>query len=222
MCSRAHYMLLWVYRKTWIKRKCTEVIHWKVGHLELNKSIVPYDIWPCSDIFDFVLTFADIPTIDTIVVPVLNHFIENIYIYNIEIWDVMEESFGEDRHTSNQSPVFISFATIQSGSHGERKCTVNMRLLTYNNLKDGRPWGLDIFWCWNVQCQAPAYNMIFHVHGKQWVETKIKYTCLQCCMIQKGIPCSSWIHAVRSQKYGRVWYQWPLSVAQQCKIGIIQ
>ncbi|KAG2057311.1 hypothetical protein BDR06DRAFT_878201 [Suillus hirtellus] len=182
---------------------------------------------PCSEIFDFVLTFAGISTIDTIVVPALNRFIENVYIYDMEIWDAMEESFGEDRHILNQSLVFISFATIQSGPHGERKCTVNMRLLAYNIFKDGQPWGLNIYRCWNVQCQAPAYNMIFHTHGKQyygrqWVETKVRYTCLQCHMTQKGIPCPSWVHAARSQNYGRVWYQWPLSVAQRREIGIIQ
>ncbi|KAG2063551.1 hypothetical protein BDR04DRAFT_1037639 [Suillus decipiens] len=179
-----------------------------------------------QDIFDFILTFAGVSTIDTIVVPALNRFIENVYIFDMEIWDAVEESFGEDRHALNQTPVFISFATMQDGSQGECQRVVDTRLFAYNNLKDGRPWGLDIYRCWNVQCQAPAYNMIFHPHGKQyygkhWVQTKIKYTCLQCRMTQKAIPCPSWVHAACSQNYGRVWYQWPLSAAQKREIGII-
>ncbi|KAG2108261.1 uncharacterized protein F5147DRAFT_773845 [Suillus discolor] len=179
------------------------------------------------DVFDFVLTFAGVSTIDSIVVPALNRFIENVYVFDMHIWDAMEESFGEDRYALNQSPMYISFATITNGPNGERNHIVDARVLAYSNLKDGCPWGLDIYRCWNVQCQAPAYNMIFHVHGKQffgqrWVEMKLKYMCLQCKMMQKGITCPSWVHAARSQNYGHVWYQWPLTSAQRHEIGVIQ
>ncbi|KAG1830500.1 hypothetical protein DFJ58DRAFT_671594, partial [Suillus subalutaceus] len=185
------------------------------------------DITYCRDVFDFVLTFAGVSTIDSIVVPALNRFIENVYVFDMQIWDAMEESFGEDRHALNQSPVFISFATINTRPDGVRERVVDARVLAYSNLRDGRPWGLDIYRCWNVQCQAPAYNMIFHPHGKQlfgqrWVDTKLKYTCLQCRMTQRAIACPSWIHGARSQNYGRVWYQWPLTPAQRRDIGIIQ
>lgn len=184
------------------------------------------DVTQCSDLFDFVLTFAGISTIDTIVVPALNRFIENVYVFDMAIWDALEESFGEDRHALNQSPVFISFATIKIGSKGERYRVVDSRVLAYSNLRDGRPWGLDIYRCWNVQCQAPAYNMLFHPHGKQffgsrWVETKLKYTCLQCNMVQKAIPCPTWVNGACSQNYGRVWYQWPLTESQRRDIGIV-
>ncbi|KAG1719708.1 uncharacterized protein EDB91DRAFT_1065368, partial [Suillus paluster] len=177
------------------------------------------------DLFDFVLTFAGVSTLDSVVVPALNRFIENVYVYDMKIWDALEESFGEDRHALNQSPVMLSFADIQVGADKVPYRVVDTRVLAYSNLKDGRPWGLDIYRCWNETCQAPAYNMIFHPHGKQrfgmqWVQTKMRYQCLQCKMEQRSIPCPTWIHAARSQNFGRVWYQWPLSTKQKREIGI--
>ncbi|KAG2036334.1 hypothetical protein BDR03DRAFT_983107 [Suillus americanus] len=115
------------------------------------------------DIFDFVLTFAGISTMDLVMVPVLNQFIKNVYIYDMKFWDAQEESFGEDKHALNQSPYY----------------------------------------------------------GKHWLTTNIKYECLQCNTKQKAIPCPTWIHAARSQNYGRVWYEWPLTAVQEQQIGII-
>ncbi|KAG1886467.1 hypothetical protein F4604DRAFT_1571705, partial [Suillus subluteus] len=179
-----------------------------------------------DDIFDFVLTFAGVSTMDPVVVPALNRFIENVYIYDLKIWDALEESFGEDRHALNQSPVFLSFADMNTDENKVRRRVVNTRVLAYSNLKDGRPWGLDIYRCGNVKCQAPAYNMIFHPHGKQyygkyWLQTKMRYSCLECGIMQRAIVCPSWIHAARSQNYGRVWYEWPLSAEQKRDIGVI-
>lgn len=164
-------------------------------------------------------------TLDPIVVPALNRFIENVYIYDLAIWDALEESFGEDRHSLNQTPVFLSYADIHSEDKVRRRI-VNTRVLAYSNLKDGRPWGFDTYRCGNVACQGPAYNMIFHPHGKQWygakwLNTRMKYTCMQCNTTRKGITCPTWIHAARTQNFGRVWYEWPLSMAQEREIGII-
>lgn len=158
-------------------------------------------------------------------VPALNRFIENVYIYDLPIWDALEESFGEDRHALNQTPVFLSYADIRSEDNVRRRI-VNTRVLAYSNLKDGRPWGFDTYRCGNVACQGPAYNMIFHPHGKQWygakwLNTRMKYTCMQCNTTRKGITCPTWIHAARTQNFGRVWYEWPLSMAQEREIGII-
>jgi hypothetical protein len=179
-----------------------------------------------SDIFDFVLTFSGVSTMDPVVVPALNRFIENVYVYDLQIWNALEESFGEDRHALNQSPVFLSFAEIKTNGDNVRQRIVHNRVLAYSNLKDGRPWGLDIYRCSNAGCNAPAYNMIFHPHGKQyygsqWLQTKMKYECLQCGVVNKSIPCPPWIHAGRSQNFGRVWYEWPLSAEQKRDIGII-
>lgn len=190
--------------------------------LEISCSYTPRN----SDIFDFVLTFAGVSTLDQVVVPALNRFIENVYVYDLKIWDALEESFGEDRHALNQSPVFLSYADMMPDENRVRKRLVNTRVLAYSNLKDGRPWGLDIYRCGNVACQGPAYNMIFHPHGKQyygmhWLQTKMRYSCLQCGSMQKAIACPTWIHAARSQNYGRVWYEWPLSAEQKRDIGII-
>ncbi|KAG1879693.1 hypothetical protein C8R48DRAFT_589568, partial [Suillus tomentosus] len=179
-----------------------------------------------EDIFDFVLAFAGVSTMDAVVVPALNRFVENVYVYDMKMWDALEESFGEDRHALNHSPVLLSFSDFQIDNNKKRQRVVDTRVLAYSNLKDGRPWGLDIFRCFESTCQAPAYNIIFHPQGKQhygkhWVETKIRYTCLVCKRKVKSIPCPSWIHGARSQNYGRVWYQWPLTPGQQRDIGIM-
>ncbi|KAG2090479.1 uncharacterized protein F5147DRAFT_780287 [Suillus discolor] len=97
------------------------------------------------DIFDFMLAFTGISTMDAVVVPALNRSIENVYIYNIKIWDALEESFWEDRHTLNHLPVVLSFADIQNDINKKRTRVVDTRVLAFSNLKDGRPWGLDIF-----------------------------------------------------------------------------
>ncbi|KAG2133434.1 hypothetical protein BD769DRAFT_1323306, partial [Suillus cothurnatus] len=145
-------------------------------------------------IFNFVLMFVGISTLDQVVVPVLNRFIKNVYIYNLKIWDTLEESFGEDRHALNQSPEFLSYANMMPDENRVRKCLVNTRVLAYSNLKDGQPWGLNICRCGNVACQGPAYNMIFHPH-EHWLQTKMRYSCLQCSSIQRAIACPTWIHA---------------------------
>ncbi|KAG1806199.1 uncharacterized protein BJ212DRAFT_1219507, partial [Suillus subaureus] len=54
-----------------------------------HASILESDITLCSDVFDFVLTFAGISTIDSIVIPALHHFIENVYVFDMQIWDMM-------------------------------------------------------------------------------------------------------------------------------------
>lgn len=162
---------------------------------------------------------------DTIVVPALTRFVENVYVYDMKIWPALEQSFGEDRHALNQSPVMLAFADITIGPDKTRERVVDCRVLAYSNLKDGRPWGLDMFRCFNQRCNAPSYNMIFHPSGrhfvgKHWCETKLKYTCLQCKTTRKSIPCPTWIHPANTQNYGRVWYQWPLTAQQQLEIGI--
>ncbi|KAG1724836.1 hypothetical protein EDD22DRAFT_789835, partial [Suillus occidentalis] len=178
------------------------------------------------DVFDFVLTFAGVSTLDSVVVPALNRFIENVYVFDMQIWQALEESFGEDRHALNQSPVFLAFSKIHIGSDNVPHRVVEARLLAYSNLDDGRPWGLDIYRCLNAECQAPAYNIIFHPDGKQWfgqnwLKTKVKYHCLKCHTKQRHISCPDWIHPAKTQNFGRVWYPWPLTEAQQREIGII-
>ncbi|KAG1717420.1 hypothetical protein EDB19DRAFT_1653683, partial [Suillus lakei] len=188
---------------------------------ELLKSLVQLDI------FDFVLTFAGVYTMDTIVVPALTRFVENVYVYDMKIWEALEQSFGEDRHALNQSPVMLAFADIRVGPNNTRERVVDSRVLAYSNLRDGRPWGLDVFRCLNLGCNAPSFNMIFHPSGRQyygrrWLETKMKYSCLQCRMTTTAISCPKWIYGAGSQNYGRVWYRWPLTAEQLREIGVMQ
>jgi hypothetical protein len=179
-----------------------------------------------SDVFDFILTFAGVSTLDSVIVPALSRFVENVYVYDMKFWRALEESFGEDRHALNQSPVFLAFAELHVGSDNIPHRVVEARLLAYSNLEDGRPWGLDSYRCSNVACQAPAYNILFHPHGKQWfgqqwLKTKVRTHCLKCDMKEKHILCPGWIHSAKTQNYGRVWYHWPLTIDQKRDIGII-
>ncbi|KAG2128359.1 uncharacterized protein EDB93DRAFT_1096033 [Suillus bovinus] len=174
------------------------------------------------DIFDFVLSFAGVSTIDTLVVPAINRFIENVFVYDMKFWTALEQSFGEDRHALNSSPVMLSFAETHIDTENKRQRVVDTRVLAYSNFKDGRPWGLDVYRC---SCGATAHNMIFHpdgkqLHGKQWILTKMKYECLQCGTIRRHIPCPTWIKKADTGNFGRVSYQWPLSLSQRQDIGI--
>ncbi|KAG2029761.1 hypothetical protein BDR03DRAFT_987540 [Suillus americanus] len=164
---------------------------------------------------------------DTIVAPALTRFIENVYIYNMKIWDALEQSFGEDLHALKQAPMMLAFANIHVGPNNSREHVVDSQVLVYSNLLDGRPWGLDIFRCLNAKCGAPSYNIIFHHSGKQyygnhWLKSKVRYTCLQCHITEKAIPTPTWIFLARSHNFGRVWYRWPLTAEQLRDIGVMQ
>ena len=172
--------------------------------------------------FDFVFTFAGVSTLHTVVAPALNRFIENVYVYDMKVWDALQQSFGEDRHALNSVPVMVSFADITTGINNTRQRVVDTRVLAYNNLQDGRPWGFDIYRC--PGCEGPAYNIIFHCDGKQfygrkWLQTKMKLTCLSCGFTRRGIACPEWVNLAGGENYGRVWYRWPLSLAQRQEIG---
>jgi len=174
------------------------------------------------DVFDFVFTFAGVSTLPSLVVPALTRFVENVFIYDMRIWEALQQSFGEDRHALNSAPVMLSFAEIDRGPNNTSSRVVDTRVLAYSNLKDGRPWGLDIYRC--PSCGGPAYNMIFHPDGhhylgNKWIDTKFKYKCMKCGAIGRKISSPSWIYAAGSQNYGRVWYKWPLTHSQLREIG---
>ncbi|KAG2335961.1 hypothetical protein BDR05DRAFT_897417 [Suillus weaverae] len=179
------------------------------------------------DIFDFIFCFAGVSTVDSLVVPALNRFVENVFVYNLGIWAALERSFGEDKHALNSSPVMLSFAEFQNLPNNTRKRVVDTRVMAYSNFKDGRPWGLDIYRCSNKDCRAHAHNMIFHPDGKQffggkWLQTKMKTTCMECKETRRKIATPSWIHPCDIENIGRCWYQWPLTLAQRTDIGITQ
>lgn len=169
--------------------------------------------------------FTGVSTLDSVIVPALSRFVENVYVYNMKFWRALEELFGEDRHALNQSPIFLAFTEHHVGSNNVPRCVVEARVLTYSNFKDGRPWGLDSYRCSNVMCQAPAGNILFHPHGKQWfgqqwLKTKVRIHCLKCNIKEKHILCPGWIHSAKMQNYRCVWYHWPLTTDQKRDIGI--
>jgi hypothetical protein len=179
------------------------------------------------NVFDFVFTFAGVYTVDSLVVPALSRFVENVYVYDIGIWDALQRSFGEDRRALNSTPVMLSFAEYRTSpdSPDTRHRVVSTRVLAYANFKDARPWGLDMYQCFNPACRASAHNMIFHADGKQfygrkWLETRMKTRCLLCGHMRKGIAAPSWVHQCDGDNYSRVWYDWPLSMSQRMEIGI--
>ncbi|KAG1808898.1 uncharacterized protein BJ212DRAFT_1484752 [Suillus subaureus] len=173
---------------------------------ELLKSLIK------NDIFDFVLTFAGIYIMDTIIAPALTWFIENVYIYDMKIWDALEQSFSEDLHALKQAPVMLAFANIYVDLNNTHECVVDSQVLMYSNLLDGGPWGLDIFCCLNAKCGSPSYNIIFRhcskqYYGRYWLKTNIRYTCLQCHITNKAITTPKWIFLAWSQNFGCIWYQ---------------
>jgi hypothetical protein len=174
------------------------------------------------DIFDFVFSFAGVFTVDSLVVPALSRFVENVFVYDMNAWTALERSFGEDKHALNSSPVMLSFAQYRTLPDNTRQRIVDTRLLAYSNFKDARPWGLDIYQCC---CGARAHDMVFHADGKQffgrkWLKTKMKTTCMRCGQMRKQIETPSWVHLCDAENLGRVWYQWPLSLPQLMDIGI--
>lgn len=164
---------------------------------------------------------------DSLVVPTLSRFVENVYVYDMGIWEALIGSFGEDKRALNSSPVMLSYAEYRAStsSPDTRERVVDTRVLAYSNFKDARPWGLDIYRCSNPACCAPAHNMLFHADGKQflgkrWLETLMKTRCLSCGVTRKGIAVPSWIKQCDGDNLARVWYQWPLSNSQRLDIGI--
>lgn len=181
------------------------------------------------NIFDFVFTFAGVYTVDSLVVPALSRFVENVYVYDMEIWDALQRSFGEDRRALNSSPVMLSFAEYHTSPNrpDARDRVVSTRVLAYANFKDARPWGLDMYQCFNPHCRASAHNMIFHAdgrqfYGKKWLETRMRTKCLACGDMRRGIEAPSWVNQCGGDNNARVWFFWPLTMSQRMEIGITQ
>jgi hypothetical protein len=177
------------------------------------------------NIFDFVFSFAGVSTIDLIVVPALNRFIENVFVYNMNPWNALQRSFGEDKRALNSSPIMLCYAEYVTLADNTRRRVVHSRVLAYSNFKDGRPWGLDIYRCANSQCGAAAHDMTFHPDGKQgygqkWLRTKMKTNCLKCGAMRRKVSTPSWINMSDCDNTSRVWYEWPLTLAQRMEIGI--
>lgn len=156
--------------------------------------------------------------------PALTRFVENVFVYDMEIWKALEQSFGEDRHALNSAPVMLSFAMFERQPDGTRRRIVHTRVLALSNLRDARPWGLHIYQCHS--CRAHAHNMIFHPDGHQfvgakWLQTKIKYECLVCGASRRSISTPPWVHKSGEENFGRVWYAWPLSLDELKEIGVV-
>ncbi|KAG1813013.1 hypothetical protein EV424DRAFT_1326776, partial [Suillus variegatus] len=155
-------------------------------------------------------------TIDSMVVPALHRFIENIFIYEMRPWEALERSFGEDRHALEASPVFLCFTDMRA------KVTVS-RMLAYSNFAESRPWGLDMYCC--EHCGGPSQNIRFNAcrqksYGNKWLQMKMKYYCQQCKVSKQAIPAPDWVNSCRSDSMYRVWYDWPLTHEQLASIGV--
>jgi hypothetical protein len=177
------------------------------------------------NIFDFVFSFAGVSTIDLIVVPALDRFVENVFVYNMNVWDALERSFGEDKRALNSSPILLCFAEYTTLADNTRQRVVHSRVLAYSNFRDGRPWGLDIYRCAKSTCGANAHDMTFHPDGKQgygkkWLKMKMKTKCMKCGDMRRKVSTPSWVHMCGGDNVFRVWYEWPLTLAQRMEIGI--
>jgi hypothetical protein len=175
-----------------------------------------------------VFSFAGVSTVDSLVVPALNRFVENVFAYDMGTWDALQASFGEDRRALNITPVMLSYAEYRNvkDKPDTRERVVDTRVLAFSNFRDARPWGLDIYQCPNPACGTRAHNIIFHADGKQhygrrWIQTLMKTRCLSCGDARKGIRAPSWVHQCDGDNLARVWYNWPLTISQRMEIGIM-
>jgi hypothetical protein len=179
------------------------------------------------NIFDFVFSFAGVSTLDSLVVPALSRFVENVFVYDMGIWAALQASFGEDKRALNTTSIMLSYAEYRKVNDKPytRERIVDTRVLAYSNFKDARPWGLDIYQCSNPDCRTRAHNLVFHADGRQfygrkWLQTSMKTKCLLCGDLRRNIRAPSWINECDGDNLFRVWYHWPLSNSQQVDIGI--
>lgn len=174
------------------------------------------------NIFDFVLVFSGVSTIDNLVIHALNRFVENVFVYNMGPWDALLQSFGEDRHALDASPVVLCFADhMQKGTIYNR--VVECRMLVLSSFTDARPWGLDMYCC--PECAGPSQNIHFNAfgrkyYGSRWLDTKMKIYCRQCKTSTVNISAPRWIYSCRTDSLYRVWYNWPLTNSQLSEIGV--
>lgn len=173
-------------------------------------------------IFDFVLAFGGCSTVDSIVVPALVRFVENVYVYCMEPRTALLHSFGEDVHALDSTSVALIWAeyeVIEEGRHRRKQVNTKVFALA-NQLR--RPWGIDFWQCHN--CHRPMQYLRFNLcgkryHGDQWIRNKVRYTCSACSHEERGIGCPEWIKGVQGFKR-LVEFPWPLTVAQASSLGI--
>ncbi|KAG2360973.1 hypothetical protein BDR07DRAFT_1288413, partial [Suillus spraguei] len=188
----------------------------------ITKSVTMLKMMVDLNIFDFVLVFSGVSTIDNLVIHALSRFVENVFVYHMKPWDALLQSFGEDRHAIDASPVVLCFADmIAEGTSYER--VVECRMLALSSFSDARPWGLDMYCC--PQCAGPSQNIQFNAcgrkfYGSRWLQTKMKIYCRQCNTSKDDIPAPSWVHSCRTDNLYRVWYNWPLTNLQLSEIGV--
>ncbi|KAG2354160.1 hypothetical protein BDR07DRAFT_1306932, partial [Suillus spraguei] len=188
----------------------------------ITKSVTMLKIMVDLNVFDFVLVFSGVSTIDNLVIHALSCFIENVFMYHMKPWDALLQSFGEDRHAIDTSPVVLCFADmIAEGTSYER--VVKCRMLALSSFGDAQPWGLDMYCC--PQCAGPSQNIQFNAcrrkfYRSRWLQTKMKIYCHQCKTSKDDIPAPSWVHSCCMDNLYRVWYNWPLTNLQLSEIGV--
>ena len=69
-----------------------------------------------------------------------------------------------------------------------RQRVVDIRVLAYKNLQDGRPWGFDIYMC--PGCE----------YGRKRLQAKMKLSCPSCGFTRRGIACPKWVYLARGEK----------------------
>ncbi|KAG1837429.1 hypothetical protein C8R48DRAFT_622843 [Suillus tomentosus] len=187
----------------------------------ITKSVTMLKMMVELNIFDFVLVFSGVSTIDNLVIHALNRFVENVFVYHMKPWDALLQSFGEDRHAIDASPVVLCFAELAEGPSHQR--VVECRMLALSSFADARPWGLDMYRC--PQCAGPSQNIQFNAcgrkfYGSKWLQTKMKIHCRQCKTSKVDIAAPTWVHSCHTDNLFRVWYHWPLTNSQLSEIGV--
>jgi hypothetical protein len=171
---------------------------------------------------DFVLVFSGVSTIDNLIIHALNRFVENIFVYSMKPWDALLQSFGEDRHALDATPVVLCFADVVTDGASSLR-NVECRMMALSSFADARPWGLDMYCC--PKCAGPSMNIQFNAcgrkfYGSRWLDTKMKIHCRQCKFSKDGIAAPTWVKSCHTDALFRVWYNWPLSHSQLAEIHV--
>ncbi|KAG1804132.1 uncharacterized protein BJ212DRAFT_1304431 [Suillus subaureus] len=75
----------------------------------VSKSIKHLKCLVEMNIFDFVFCFAGVMTINALIISTLNCFIENVFMYDMGIWAVLQALFGQDKHALNNTLVMLLY-----------------------------------------------------------------------------------------------------------------
>ncbi|KAI9574349.1 hypothetical protein HD554DRAFT_2010470 [Boletus coccyginus] len=166
--------------------------------VHFHKSLARLCVLVDEFIFNFILAFGNSSTIGFLVTPTLMQFIENIYIYCMDLWTSLLCSIGKDQTLLNSTSVVLIWAGFETVGSLCRCKQVHVKVLALANPLRC-PFGINFWRCHECQLgmQYLKFNSQETVHsGNEWTKTKVRYVCSGCGHQQRNIKCPQWIKAV--------------------------